>query len=53
MKQGSDVCPRAHRSERAAVLIVAQEGASRPEERGPGGKGQDSGDREDLKGAER
>lgn len=52
VKKGSNVCPRACRSKRVAVLILAQEGACRPEERGPGGKGQDSGDREDLKGAE-
>lgn len=52
VKQGSDMCPRAHRSGRATVLILAQKGTCRPEERGPGGKGQDSGDREGLKGAE-
>ena len=53
VERGSEVCSRLRRSERAAMLILAQEGACSPEERGLGAKRQDPGDTDGLKGAER
>lgn len=53
VEHGSEVCSGLCRSERAAMLILAQEGACSPEERGSGAKRQDPGDTDGLKGAER
>lgn len=50
VERGSELCSRLRRSERAAMLILAQEGACSPEERGLGAKRQDPGDKDGLKG---